>query len=107
MDDLSGAPAVPVLNIYRTMREHGVVVTLDGHGGDELLAGYNWYRTLPTAQLNDVLYADFHQTHLPAILRNYDGCSMANGVEVRSPFLDWNLETYSFALPGTTKFNVR
>jgi len=105
MDDLSGAPAVPVLNIYRTMREHGVVVTLDGHGGDELLAGYNWYRQLPAAQLNDALYADFHQTHLPAILRNYDGCSMANGVEVRSPFLDWNLVTFSFALPGTAKFD--
>jgi len=105
MDDLSGAPAVPVLNIYRTMREHGVVVTLDGHGGDELLAGYNWYRQLPAERLNDALYTDFHQTHLPAILRNFDGCSMANGVEVRSPFLDCNLVTYAFALPGETKYD--
>lgn len=105
MDDLSGAPAVPVYNIYRTMREHGVVVTLDGHGGDELLAGYSWYRQLPAASINDALYADFHRTHLPAILRNFDGCSMANGVEVRSPFLDWQLVCYTFALPGDTKFD--
>ncbi len=105
MDDLSGAPAVPVFNIYRTMREHGVVVTLDGHGGDELLAGYGWYRDLPPNALNDALYADFHRTHLPAILRNFDGCSMANGVEIRSPFLDWQLVTYAFALPASTKYD--
>ncbi len=105
MDDLSGAPAVPVFNIYRTMREHGVVVTLDGHGGDELLAGYNWYRQIEAAQLNDVLYRDFHHTHLPAILRNFDGCSMANGVEVRSPFLDCHLVTFAFALSGETKYD--
>ncbi|MBL0173452.1 MAG: asparagine synthase (glutamine-hydrolyzing) [Gemmatimonadaceae bacterium] len=103
MDDLSGAPAVPVYNIYRTMREHGVVVTLDGHGGDELLAGYPWYRDLSGAALTDALYSDFHRTHLPSILRNFDGCSMANGVEVRSPFLDWELVTYAFALPGSAK----
>lgn len=105
MDDLSGAPAVPVYNIYRTMRQHGVVVTLDGHGGDELLAGYDWYRTIPIASVNDALYRDFHRTHLPAILRNFDGCSMAHGVEVRSPFLDWELVTYAFALPGDTKYD--
>jgi asparagine synthase (glutamine-hydrolysing) len=103
LDDLSGAPAVPVFNIYRTMRQHGVVVTLDGHGGDELLAGYSWYRDVPNATLNGALYRDFHSTHLPTILRNFDGCAMANGVEVRSPFLDWELVTYAFALPGEAK----
>ncbi len=105
MDDLSGAPAVPVFNIYRTMREHGVVVTLDGHGGDELLAGYDWYRDVPPEGLNDALFRDFHRSHLPAILRNFDGCSMAHGVEVRSPFLDWELVAYTFALPGDTKYH--
>ena len=103
LDDLSAAPAVPILNIYRTMRQHGVVVTLDGHGGDELLAGYPWYRDAAPSALNDALYRDFHSTHLPSILRNYDGCSMANGVEVRSPFMDWRLVTYAMALPGEAK----
>jgi asparagine synthase (glutamine-hydrolysing) len=105
MDDLSGAPAVPVYNIYRMMRAHGVVVTLDGHGGDELLAGYPWYRDVSSPALNGALYSDFHRTHLPSILRNFDGCSMANGVEVRSPFLDWELVTYAFALPGSSKLD--
>ncbi len=105
LDDLSAAPAVPVFNVYRTMREHGVVVTLDGHGGDELLAGYRWYQQLPAASLNDALYNDFHRTHLPGVLRNFDGCSMANGVEIRSPFLDWELASFAFALPAETKYD--
>jgi asparagine synthase (glutamine-hydrolysing) len=103
LDDLSAAPAVPILNIYRTMRSNGVVVTLDGHGGDELLAGYPWYRDIPEGQLNEALHRDFHVTHLPSILRNYDGCSMANGVEVRSPFMDWRLVTFTSALPASAK----
>jgi len=28
---------------------------------------------------------------------------MAHGVEIRAPFLDWRLATYSFSLPSTTK----
>jgi hypothetical protein len=103
LDDWSGAPAVPVYNVYRLMREHGVVVTLDGHGGDELLAGYSWYASLDDAALSDALDRDFHRTHLPAILRHFDGCSMAHGVEVRSPFLDWELVTFTFALAASAK----
>ncbi len=107
LDDLSGAPAVPVFNNYRAMRTHGVVVTLDGHGGDELLAGYDWYRDVPPEQLNAALYADLHRTHLPTILRNFDGCSMAHGVEVRSPFLDVNLVTFACALPSDAKLHEK
>jgi asparagine synthase (glutamine-hydrolysing) len=38
----------------------------------------------------------FHSTVLPVILRNYDRLSMAHGVEVRMPFLDWRLVTFAF-----------
>lgn len=105
LDDLSAVPAVPVYNIYRLMRAHGVVVTLDGHGGDELLAGYTWHRDVPRAELNALLRRDFATTHLPSILRNYDGCSMANGVEVRSPFMDWRLVQFTHALPAECKYD--
>ncbi len=161
--------------VYKTQRENGVVVTLDGHGGDETLAGYTWYITaalkdaiqsvsplqvnellmilkglgafsdghilktlknystkrinrrnhswllqrpvrfepsnyiadLPMIQSENTLfkslYVDFHFTQLPTVLRNFDRISMAHGVEIRSPFLDWRLVSYLFSLPTNTK----
>ena len=32
---------------------------------------------------------------LPTILRNFDRVSMAHGIEVRMPFMDWRLVTYT------------
>lgn len=184
--------------VYRQERAHGVVVSLDGHAGDEALAGY-WnhirdaamrdavrpiprplrflelYRTLramyrPEAQermpgawtlfeqhglepikqlmrkgfgkakaifggvrpatppaggwlqvrprnpifpsleedaprlrkksaLFQALYRDFHGVALPTNLRDFDRLSMAHGVEVRCPFCDWRLVTFTFSLP--------
>jgi len=172
---------------YQSLRSHGLYVTLDGHGGDELLAGYpqhifaamaangglwrpaetmrllgtlravygqdsqwprsnevtmlaqatpvlrqaygqihrvqrlmknghnqNWLR--PSASslanpaapqgldgFNRALYDDFHVTVLPTLLRIFDRASMAHGVEIRMPFLDWRLVTFCFALPRTSK----
>src|SRR5258706_347975 len=155
--------------------QKALVVTLDGHGGDETLAGYTWYITaalkdaiqsvsplqvnellmilkglgafsdghilktlknystkrinrrnhswllqrpvrfepsnyiadLPMIQSENTLfkslYVDFHFTQLPTVLRNFDRISMAHGVEIRSPFLDWRLVSYLFSLPTNTK----
>lgn len=55
--------------------------------------------------LNQILYKDFHYHTLPSILRNFDRCSMAHGVEIRAPFLDWRVVCYSFALPTKTKIS--
>jgi asparagine synthase (glutamine-hydrolysing) len=183
---------------YRAMRRDGVVVSLDGHGGDELLAGYvqypryamqdallpvprlcrlrdlqrtlkglygnrcpvpsryglsaaarsclrsfvplrraaqavkrtratdnvagnsDWLRipVLPSNAFDDFerqdapahfdhltrkLYHDFHRTTLPTILRTFDRCSMAHGVEIRAPFLDWRLVCFAFSLPSEAK----
>lgn len=49
------------------------------------------------------LYFSTHHTVLPTILRNYDRYSMANGVEIRMPFMDYRLVTYAFSLPWTSK----
>ncbi len=49
------------------------------------------------------LYASTHETILPTLLRNYDRYSMANGVEIRMPFLDHRLLTLAFSLPWTAK----
>jgi asparagine synthase (glutamine-hydrolysing) len=162
--------------VYKAQRENGVVVTIDGHGGDEALGGYPWYVTaaiqdslsrfdlLRTLGLLSVmkgldlfpggnfylgsarslleklsrrgdrawllqkkadfrspafeadrprlgkrdelfksLYTDFHFVQLPSVLRNFDRLSMAHGVEVRSPFLDWRLVCFLFSLPSDSK----
>ncbi len=156
-------PSAPWL-IYRELARQKVLVSLDGHGADELMGAYRqegqslaYYlrnslaglssgspaRTrwvdiaramlmkgrghyflrgslteippqfslvgegdaLPTEwdALNRRLYRMFHGTVLPTILRNFDRISMAHGVEVRMPFMDWRLVTYTMALPGTSK----
>ncbi len=166
--------------VYKTQRENGVVVTIDGHGGDECLGGYPWHVTaalkdslstlslrrtlelisvmkgldlfpdenfyLKSAQslaekmtthhdhswllqkkaefissafeadkprlhnrdfLFKKLYIDFHFVQLPSVLRNFDRLSMAHGVEVRSPFMDWRLLCFLFSLPSTSKIGSR
>ena len=98
MEDIYGGIGVPAWCLYRELRRNKVVVSLDGHGGDELLGGYTWYLDWPMNQVNQNLYKDFHYGVLPAILRNFDRCSMAHGIEVRMPFMDWRLVTFVFGL---------
>jgi asparagine synthase (glutamine-hydrolysing) len=149
---------------YRELSRHKVLVSLDGHGADELMGAYlqegqlgayrlrnaverfsstsklsrqgvdflrammiqrqghyflrGGLRDMPPpfslvgdddrfprewGALNRRLYRMFHSTVLPTILRNFDRLSMAHGVEVRMPFMDWRLVTYTMALPETSK----
>lgn len=53
--------------------------------------------------LSRALYTMFHSTILPTLLRNYDRASMAHGIEVRMPFMDWRLATYVMSLPDDAK----
>jgi asparagine synthase (glutamine-hydrolysing) len=176
---------IPMLETYRAMSNAGVKVAIDGHGADELLAGYgeltslikssnpketaeivaimdslksgnyksnskslktnfikhkfiNYLRThlkkpknflISVLGKNDWeyfryklnyydqfhpefkrldpltqdLYESFHVTILPTLLRNYDRYSMASGIEIRMPFMDHRLVTYTFSLPWTSK----
>lgn len=158
-----GLPTAP-WQIYRELRHARTLVSLDGHGADELMGGYrqagqafgfalrnqaarlaqgsesiqyaidsaklatlsarglNFLRghtilaprapDLPSdgdelpphwGPLNRRLYRMFHGTVLPTILRNFDRLSMAHGVEVRMPFMDWRLVTYVMSLPDDAK----
>ena len=54
--------------------------------------------------LNRRLYGMFHGSVLPTILRNFDRMSMAHGVEVRMPFMDWRLVVFVMSLPDEMKF---
>jgi asparagine synthetase B (glutamine-hydrolysing) len=55
------------------------------------------------SHLDAYLYRSFHFTILPTLLRTFDRLSMAHGVEVRMPFLDWRLVCYAFSLPPEAK----
>jgi len=150
--------------LYRELSRHKVLVSLDGHGADELMGAYyqdkqsavfalknalaavssgsspgRWSVELLRAALlkakghyflrgglgaipaplklaadddvlprewgglNRRLYRMFHSTVLPTILRNFDRVSMAHGIEVRMPFMDWRLVTFTMALPEASK----
>jgi asparagine synthase (glutamine-hydrolysing) len=54
-------------------------------------------------QLNRQLYVSTHETVLPTLLRNYDRYSMANGVEIRMPFLDHRILSFAFSIPWSSK----
>lgn len=163
---------IPMIQTYGVLREKGVVVTLDGHGADELFAGYgaslleafpdcgfnissineiaetfrelfprdslqlamkhgnaylymrymmaNVVKTIIGRKMyefrdldhlnftkldnfNKHLYLLTNETILPTLLRNYDRYSMINGVEIRMPFMDHRIVTYSLSLPWDSK----
>lgn len=50
-----------------------------------------------------ILYYEFFQHTLPALLRNFDRAGMMNSVEIRMPFMDWRFVTYVFSLPIQSK----
>ncbi len=174
--------------VYKAQRENGVIVSLDGHGCDEMLGGYgpylnaairdqqvwhprfwqllsqqkelygghlSWNSYLKTllgsckwqvpfrrvfkqlkkvaarnkstdffseygisielypekvtklprsfSALDKALYQDFHHLVLPRILKNFDLMSMAHGVEVRMPFMDYRIVNFVFSLPPESK----
>jgi len=49
------------------------------------------------------LYFDSNFGHLQWLLNKWDKASMAESVEIRSPFLDWNFFQFSLALPSSFK----
>jgi len=172
-EDLYITSPIPFMMTYNAVKSHGTSVTLDGHGADELFAGYpfDFIVALQDAKLNvkgvrnildayynsfdlgsqtkklppkfiffleryvknvarhvlkrstsnvkqfdsdnpnwgqldylsKQLYTSTHETVLPTLLRNYDRYSMANGVEIRMPFMDYRLVALASALPWTSK----
>ncbi len=89
------APPTQPPRALRWAREH--VVPEDRCSESEHL----WLQD--AGELNRHLYRDFHHTTLPTILRNFDRVSMAHGVEIRMPFMDWRIVTLAFSLPASAK----
>ncbi|MDW8303015.1 MAG: asparagine synthase (glutamine-hydrolyzing) [Bacteroidia bacterium] len=55
------------------------------------------------AGIQDVLYADMHLTLQGDMLTKVDLMSMANSLEVRTPFLDYRVVDFAFSLPSESK----
>ncbi len=56
---------------------------------------------------NDVLYSDVHLILPNDMLTKVDMMSMAHGLEVRNPFLDYHLVEFAFAIPESSKINSK
>ncbi|NNK81183.1 MAG: asparagine synthase (glutamine-hydrolyzing), partial [Flavobacteriales bacterium] len=50
-----------------------------------------------------MVYNEFFLDTLPSLLRNFDKAAMMNGVEIRMPFMDYQLVEYAFGLPFQSK----
>jgi asparagine synthase (glutamine-hydrolysing) len=57
--------------------------------------------------INDVLYSDVQLVLPNDMLKKVDSMSMANGLEVRVPFLDHEVVDYAFTLPSHYKIDGR
>lgn len=102
-ESAAGIAATPVWLLNRAIAATGVRVTLDGHGGDEVLGGYTPHLRVPRRELNIYLDGQLTRDVLPGILRNFDRATMAHGIESRMPLLDWRLVTFARALPPDAK----
>lgn len=58
-----------------------------------------------TGTLNEVLYTDMHLVLPNDMLFKVDMASMANSLEVRTPFLDFNVVDFAFEIPVQFKIN--
>jgi asparagine synthase (glutamine-hydrolysing) len=81
---------------YRHAKQHGFKVALCGEGSDEVLAGYDLFRTCEDPlELLRYRVGNLHRTDLQRV----DRSSMLNSIETRVPFMDRPLLEFSYALP--------
>ncbi|MEU5954622.1 asparagine synthase (glutamine-hydrolyzing) [Streptomyces sp. NPDC047525] len=81
-------------------KENGFRLALCGEGSDEVMAGYDLFRTHPDPQdLMRYRVGNLHRTDLQRV----DRSSMLNSVETRVPFMDRALLEFAYALPMSLK----
>lgn len=64
-EDIHEVNPLPHVYLYREMRKHGILVSLDGHGGDELFGGYE------SSILHAIPSALWNQENISGILNTY------------------------------------
>jgi asparagine synthase (glutamine-hydrolysing) len=61
----------------------------------------------PDGDINEVLYTDMHLVLQNDMLVKVDMMSMANSLEVRTPFLDYKVVNFAFSLPQSAKIDSK
>lgn len=85
---------------YRQAKAYGFKVALCGEGSDEVLAGYDLFRTHEDpVELMRYRVGNLHRTDLQRV----DRASMMNSIETRVPFMDRPLLEFAYALPMDLK----
>lgn len=88
------------------IKQDKIKVALSGQGADELFAGYNRYMKHVQKQdyqgLNNELTNDIENIYNVNLERD-DAACMANGVELRVPYLDYELIKLAMTIPSKYK----
>jgi len=83
--------AIPVYAAVEMAHEDGLKVMLTGQGADELFGGYPWYRAIVEKEgyqaLEHYMREDILNLYRETLERE-DKITMANGIELRVPYLD-------------------
>ena len=96
--------AIPCYFTSRLAAEH-VKVVLTGEGADEIFAGYDYYKGIPSeATLQEELYRSVGSLH-NINLQRVDRMTMAHSIEGRVPFLDLEAVELGRKVPAELKLS--
>ncbi len=99
---------IPMYIASEMASEDGLKVVLSGQGADELFGGYARYerifREKGVEKLKEELLKDIKNLHAVNLERD-DHCTMANGVELRVPFLDEEVVEIALSIPVEYKIS--
>ena len=80
--------SAPMYFLSKAITDLGIKVVLSGEGADEVFGGYLYFRNAPSAEDFQKETIERVQKLFTADLLRADKSTMANGLEVRVPFLD-------------------
>ncbi|NEO13078.1 MULTISPECIES: asparagine synthase-related protein [unclassified Moorena] len=85
---------------YKMAKTAGIKIILIGDGSDEVLAGYDFFKTSPDPEyLMTYRLGNLYRTDL----QRSDRCSMIHSVEARPPFMDKEFLRFAYNVPFELK----